>query len=79
MLNFAPLSPGFGIEASGVDLSQPLSESAFAEIERAFYDHQVLALRAQDISARWLELGGFIERFGGGTQVLGCQSRSRLR
>ena len=50
MLELRPLSPGFGIEVSGVDLSQPLSESAFAELARAFYDHQVLALRAQDIS-----------------------------
>jgi len=50
MLELRPLSPGFGIEVSGVDLSQPLSESAFAELARAFYDHQVLALRTQDIT-----------------------------
>ncbi len=51
MLKFTPLSAGFGIEAAGVDLSQPLSDGAFAELEHAFYAHQVLALRAQDISA----------------------------
>ena len=50
MLELRPLSPGFGIEVSGVDLSQPLSESAFAELACAFYDHQVLALRTQDIT-----------------------------
>jgi taurine dioxygenase len=50
MLELRPLSPGFGIEVSGVDLSQPLSERAFTELARAFYDHQVLALRAQDIT-----------------------------
>ena len=51
MLKFAPLSTGFGIEASGIDLSQSRSDGAFAELERAFYAHQVLALRAQDITA----------------------------
>jgi taurine dioxygenase len=50
MLELRPLSPGFGIEVSGVDLSQPLSESAFAELACEFYDHQVLALRTQDIT-----------------------------
>ena len=51
MLKFTPLSTGFGIEAAGIELSQPLPDGAFAELERAFYAHQVLALRAQDISA----------------------------
>ena len=50
MLALKPLSPGFGIEAAGIDLSQPLSDEAFAELARAFYDHQVLALRAQVIT-----------------------------
>ena len=30
-----------------VDISQPLSDGAFAEIERAFYAGQVLVLRGQ--------------------------------
>jgi taurine dioxygenase len=51
MLKFTPLSTGFGTEASSIDLSQPLSDGAFAELERAFYAHQVLALRSQDITA----------------------------
>ena len=62
MLKFAPLSPGFGIEASGIDLSLPLSDSAFAELERAFYDHQVLALRAQEITAA--QFVAFARRLG---------------
>ncbi|MEJ5991946.1 TauD/TfdA family dioxygenase [Ramlibacter sp. PS3R-8] len=49
-LSFRPLAP-FGIEASGVDLSQPLADDACAELLRAFYAHHVLAIRAQDISA----------------------------
>jgi taurine dioxygenase len=51
MLELKPLSPGFGVEARGVDLSRPLSDTQFAELERAFYAHQVLALRAQRLSA----------------------------
>jgi taurine dioxygenase len=51
MIEFKPLSPLFGVETSDVDLSQPLTDAAFRQIEQAFYAHQVLALRAQDISA----------------------------
>lgn len=51
MVAFTPLEP-FGVEASGIDLSQPLSDERFAELERAFYAHHVLALRAQDLTAR---------------------------
>ena len=61
-LRVAPLSPGFGAEASGVDLAQPLSESAFREIEEAFFAAQVLVLRAQKLTAaQFLE---FARRFG---------------
>ncbi|MFO1304110.1 MAG: hypothetical protein U1F54_10285 [Burkholderiales bacterium] len=42
--SFTPLSPGFGIEASGVDL-RDLSDASWRELERAFYEHQILALR----------------------------------
>jgi taurine dioxygenase len=48
--SFRPLAP-FGIEASGVDLSQPLADEVFAQLQRAFYEHHVLTLRAQDITA----------------------------
>ena len=51
MIAFKPLSPLFGVEAAGVDLSQPLADAVFRELERAFYAHQVLALRGQDLSA----------------------------
>jgi taurine dioxygenase len=62
MISFAPLHPGFGVEASGVDLAQPLSGAVFAELERAFYANQVLALRAQDITAA--QFVAFARRFG---------------
>jgi taurine dioxygenase len=42
-----PLGPGFGIEASGVDISKPLSAPEFAELERLFFAGQVLVLRDQ--------------------------------
>jgi taurine dioxygenase len=50
-MELRPLSPRFGIEVGGIDLSRPLPDRTFAEIERAFYDHHVLAIRAQDLSA----------------------------
>jgi taurine dioxygenase len=62
MLGLTKLSPGFGLEADGVDLSRPLPEAEFREIERAFYAGQVLVARAQRLSARqFLE---FARRFG---------------
>lgn len=49
MFSFRPLLP-FGAETHDVDLSQPLSDAAFAEVEAAFYANQVLALRAQQLT-----------------------------
>jgi taurine dioxygenase len=51
MIGFTPLSPLFGVETSDVDLSLPLSDAGFKEIERAFYANQVLVLRGQRITA----------------------------
>jgi taurine dioxygenase len=62
MLHLKPLSPGFGLEASGVDLSNPLSHVAFAEIEDAFFDGQVLAFRQQKLTSG--EFVAFARRFG---------------
>jgi taurine dioxygenase len=49
MLTQRPLAPGFGVEVDA-DISRPLSDAQFAEIERAFYACQVLALRAQQLT-----------------------------
>ena len=57
-----PLSAGFGTEAPGVDLRNPLSDEAWRDLERAFYEHQVLALRAQDITAS--QFVAFAKRIG---------------
>jgi taurine dioxygenase len=59
---FAELCEGFGLEASGVDLSQPLAEAAFGEIRDAFFAAQVLVFRAQRLApVQFLE---FARRFG---------------
>ena len=62
MIAFKPLSPLFGVEAAGVDLSQPLADAAFSELEQAFYAHQVLAIRGQHLSAA--QFLAFARRFG---------------
>ncbi len=62
MITFTPLSAGFGIEAAGIDLSQPLPAGTFAELERAFYEHHLLTLRAQELTAT--QFAAFARRIG---------------
>jgi taurine dioxygenase len=50
MARFIPLPGGFGVQAGDIDLRQPLTGAAWRELTRAFYGHQVLAIRAQDIT-----------------------------
>lgn len=50
-MKFNPLPGPFGVEAPDVDLSQPLSDADFRQLESAFYQNHVLALRAQEITA----------------------------
>lgn len=50
MLQTTPLSPGFGIEATGIDLSMPLTDAAFRALEETFYRAQVLVLRCQRLA-----------------------------
>ena len=62
MLDVSPLSPGFGSEARGVDLSQALDDGAFADVEQAFLRAQVLVFRDQHLTpAQFL---AFARRFG---------------
>ncbi len=57
-----PLFSGFGLEARGVDASQPISDSEFAELERTFFRAQVLVLPGQSLSpAQYVAFAG---RFG---------------
>jgi len=48
-MEFRKLSDGFGVEARGVDLAS-LNGNAFEEIKNAFYKHQVLVARAQQLT-----------------------------
>ena len=57
-----PLSPGFGLETLDVDTSKPLSNAAFDEIERTFFQGQVLVLRAQSLAPA--QYVAFARRFG---------------
>jgi taurine dioxygenase len=56
------LRDGFGAEASGIDLAQPLSQAAFEDIERLFFASQVLALRGQRLTPA--QFVAFARRFG---------------
>src|SRR5678816_667660 len=61
MVEFAPLTDGFGLEARGVDLAR-LDDEVFAELERAFYRGQVLSIRAQSLTAA--QFAAFARRLG---------------
>jgi len=50
MLQTKPLCPGFGLEAWGVDLSRPLTDEEFADIEQTFFRAQALVFRAQSLT-----------------------------
>ncbi|HEX2115630.1 MAG TPA: TauD/TfdA family dioxygenase [Alphaproteobacteria bacterium] len=56
------LSEGFGIALRGVDLSQPLDDRTFREIEQAFFDGQVLAIKEQRLAPA--QFVAFARRFG---------------
>jgi taurine dioxygenase len=44
------LSDGLGIALEGIDLSQPLSQDAFGEVECTFWEGQVLAIKRQRLT-----------------------------
>jgi alpha-ketoglutarate-dependent taurine dioxygenase len=48
-MQVVPLSPALGAEIRGIDASQPLSDSLFAALEKAWHDHLVIVLRGQDL------------------------------
>jgi taurine dioxygenase len=61
-MHFDPLSSGFGVEAHDVDVSRPLADAEFANLERAFYAGQVLVLRGQKLTPA--QFVAFAKRFG---------------
>jgi taurine dioxygenase len=56
------LAPAVGAMVSGVDLSQPLDDTTFAAIERAWHEHGVLLFREQTLDD--LQEVAFAQRFG---------------
>jgi taurine dioxygenase len=61
-LTVNPLSDVMGAEVLGADLSRPLDDAAFGQIQQAFHDHQVIAVRDQKLSPQAQVV--FTERFG---------------
>ena len=59
---FRPLWPGLGLEAAGIDLSQPLDDAAAEQLRRAFFAGQVLAFRQQSLTTT--QFAAFARRFG---------------
>jgi len=51
-----------GAEISGVDLSQPLDDDAFAQVAAAFFEHQVVVFRGQTLTPA--QQIAFTRRFG---------------
>jgi taurine dioxygenase len=56
------LAPAIGAEVTGVDLSQPMDDAFFREIERAWHEHSVLLFRKQALDD--LQQVAFASRFG---------------
>ena len=48
-ISVTPSSPHLGAEIGNIDLTRPLSDSALAELRRAFTEHLVLFFRDQEI------------------------------
>ncbi|HEX6722434.1 MAG TPA: TauD/TfdA family dioxygenase [Burkholderiaceae bacterium] len=61
MLSVKPLSEGFGAEVHGADLAR-LTDAQFADLERIFYDRQVLGIRAQELTPQ--QFASFARRIG---------------
>jgi taurine dioxygenase len=61
-MHLTPLSAGFGRETEDVNVSEPLSSEAFAELEHVFFASQVLVLRGQTLTPS--SYVAFARRFG---------------
>ncbi len=61
------IAGALGAEIGGIDLSQPLSDAVFKEVQRAFAEHQVIFFRGQQITPE--QHKAFSLRFGGLLEV----------
>lgn len=62
MLEFTPVAAALGAEVGGIDLREPLSDAAFAELRDGLVRYQVLFLRNQPIEPAHQQ--ALAERFG---------------
>lgn len=62
MVAIRRLSDVLGVAVEGIDVSLPLEESAFRELEQAFFDGQVLAIKGQSLTPG--AFVAFARRFG---------------
>ena len=61
-VEFRPLGDVMGVEAIGVDVSQPLSDETFAEIHDAYLKHTMVLFRGQSMTLQ--QLMDFTALFG---------------
>jgi taurine dioxygenase len=62
MLSVTRLGRSLGAEISGVDLSRPLADEAFAQVAKAFFDNEVVVFRGQRLTPE--QQVAFTRRFG---------------
>jgi taurine dioxygenase len=61
-LDIRKLAPGIGAEIVGLDISAPMPDAVFDAVQQAWYAHNVLLLRGQDLSEE--QEVAFAARFG---------------
>lgn len=61
-LTIAPISPAIGARVTGIDLTRPLTDGAFAALERALVTHHVLFFENQPLTPH--QQRDFAARFG---------------
>lgn len=61
-VEFKPLTPNIAIEATGVDLSEPLGDNVFNALYDAFAKHSILLIRDQNLTPD--QHVSFAKRFG---------------
>ena len=61
-IQIEPMAAALGAEIHGVDLTQPLDDETFAEVERVWLEHQVIVFRDQPLGPEAHK--AFASRFG---------------
>lgn len=61
-MSVRPLGERLGAEIRGIDLARPLDDDTFAEVAKAFFEHQVVVFRQQNLTPE--QQIAFTRRFG---------------